>query len=354
MEDKHITNITKLTQNFISLIKIQVKTTNLREKAYNKLQECKALYNNLSKKNNKKVLLFCLDAFFFQYKTFTIEMENLDKFRSLMNNRLYCDYYKLYNLILTYVNKNKDELCIEHTAPKSLPIYKELEPFEQYKIEDIKEVHNNIIILLNSLYLIYNNKCKERDQYNEKHHVGFTISNLLNTLTYESNVLLQQICLYVDYLAFFHISHKKQMKRLTCKYSDFYNDMEENLQCTNTYTIEDIDDTDGIFDPMMSDGEDNNDNDNDNNIDLIHQWCCNNLTINPGNHDTLVNTPETSSIEDTNNTPETSSIEDINNTPEPSSTEDTNNTPEPSSTEDTNNTPEPSSSEDTNNTPEPS
>ena len=55
MEDKHITNINKLTQHFSSLIKLQAKTTNLREKSYNKLQECKSLYNDLSKKNNKKV-----------------------------------------------------------------------------------------------------------------------------------------------------------------------------------------------------------------------------------------------------------------------------------------------------------
>jgi hypothetical protein len=301
MDETHIVNINKLKHNFQSLLKLQKNITDVRATAHKKLQECKQVYNDLSKKNNKKVLLFCLDAFFFQYKTFTLEMEHLDKFRALLNNRVYCDYYKLNQLIVEFIKKNKAELDIEETETKSFPVYKELEPFQEYKPEDIRDIHNNILFLLNNLYNKCQEKYKERDSYNEKHQVGFTISNLINTLTYEINILLQQIRLYIDYLAFFHISQKKQMKRLSMKFSEFYDDMEANLQCTTTYTIDDIEEVDDTLSSTYDDKEFNG-------VENVHQWDCNNMPF-----DVALDVPANTPIQTPVNTPVVKSIVQPNN-----------------------------------------
>ena len=301
MDETHIVNINKLKHNFQSLLKLQKNITDVRGTAHKKLQECKQVYNDLSKKNNKKVLLFCLDAFFFQYKTFTLEMEHLDKFRALLNNRVYCDYYKLNQLIVEFIKKNKAELDIEETETKSFPVYKELEPFQEYKPEDIRDIHNNILFLLNNLYNKCQEKYKERDSYNEKHQVGFTISNLINTLTYEINILLQQIRLYIDYLAFFHISQKKQMKRLSMKFSEFYDDMEANLQCTTTYTIDDIEEIDDTLSSTYDDKEFSG-------VEGVHQWDCNNMPF-----DVALDVPANTPIQTPVNTPVVKPIVQPNN-----------------------------------------
>jgi hypothetical protein len=306
MDETHIVNINKLKHNFQSLLKLQKNITEVRTTAHKKLQECKQVYNDLSKKNNKKVLLFCLDAFFFQYKTFTLEMEHLDKFRALLNNRVYCDYYKLNQLIVEFITKNKAELDIEETETKSFPIYKELEPFQQYKPEDIRDIHNNILFLLNNLYNKCQEKYRERDSYNEKHQVGFTISNLINTLTYEINILLQQIRLYIDYLAFFHISQKKQMKRLSMKFSEFYDDMEANLQCTVTYTIDDIEEVDDTLSCTYDDKEFDG-------VENIHQWDCNNMPF-----DVALDVPTNTPIQTPVNTPVVGPVKQIEDNDEKS------------------------------------
>jgi hypothetical protein len=306
MDETHIVNINKLKHNFQSLLKLQKNITDVRTTAHKKLQECKQVYNDLSKKNNKKVLLFCLDAFFFQYKTFTLEMEHLDKFRALLNNRVYCDYYKLNQLIVEFIKKNKAELDIEETETKSFPIYKELEPFQQYKPEDIRDIHNNILFLLNNLYNKCQEKYRERDSYNEKHQVGFTISNLINTLTYEINILLQQIRLYIDYLAFFHISQKKQMKRLSMKFSEFYDDMEANLQCTVTYTIDDIEEVDDTLSSTYDDKEFNG-------VENVHQWDCNNMPF-----DVALDVPTNTPIQTPVNTPVVGPVKQIEDNDEKS------------------------------------
>jgi len=81
-----------------------------------------------------------------------MEMEHIDKYRALMNNRMYCDYYKLYNIIITHIKENRADIDVTELELKSYPAYKDLEPFQEYKIEDIKEIHANILFLINQIY----------------------------------------------------------------------------------------------------------------------------------------------------------------------------------------------------------
>ena len=61
---------------------------NLKNEIHQELTSLKKVYTELSNKNKKKVFLFCLDSFFFQFKTFMMEMENIDKMRIMLNNRV--------------------------------------------------------------------------------------------------------------------------------------------------------------------------------------------------------------------------------------------------------------------------
>jgi hypothetical protein len=175
-----------------------------------------------------------------------MEMEHIDRFRTLMNNRMYCDYYKLFHIILNYIKENRAELDISELELKTYPLYKDLEPFSEYKIEDIKEIHANILHILNKLYGITVEKLDNIDHYNEKHHVGFSISNFLNTLSYENKLLQEQIHLYVNYMSFFHISQKRQLSRLHVRMQDFYREVENNINVNKTFSIEDIGDEDRL------------------------------------------------------------------------------------------------------------
>jgi len=205
-----------------------------------KLKHLKTIYNELLKSNTKKIFLFCLDSFYFQYKTFAIELDNIDRFRVLMNNRMYCDYYKLYNIVLANIKENFTEISIADNETKSFPPYKDLEPFQEYKLEDIKDIHSNILVLINKLHLQSVEKKYNIDHYNEKHHIGFSISNFINTLEFENRLLTEQTSLYVNYVSFFHISQKKQLQRLFSKMNDFYKEVEDNININQTFSIDDI------------------------------------------------------------------------------------------------------------------
>ena len=246
MSHSHAFQIDKLKANFDNIITLKREISKIKKVVSDKLNELKKVYNDLIKTNSKKIFLFCLDSFYFQYKTFAMEMEHIDRFRALMNNRMYCDYYKLYGIIMAYIKENREDLDIEELEMKSYPAYKDLEPFQEYRIEDIKDIHSNILILINKLYQKTSVRNDDIEHYNENHRVGFSISNFLNTLDYENRLLREQITLYVNYISFFHISQKKQLIRLFARMQDFYKEVDDNININRTFSINDIGDEDRL------------------------------------------------------------------------------------------------------------
>jgi len=241
MSQNHSYDIEKLKVNFANLITIQKNITKTKTTLGEQITQLKSVYNDLIKANNKKIFLFCLDSFFFQYKTFLMEIDHIDKTRTMINNRMYCDYYKLYNIIINHIKESRIELSKEDLEIKSFPVYKDLEPFQEYKIEDICDIHENILYLINKLYTQSTNKNEDINNYSENHRIGFSISNFLNTLEYENRLLQEQITLYINYVSFFHISQKKQLMRLFSKIQDFQKELEENIHLNMRFSIDDID-----------------------------------------------------------------------------------------------------------------
>jgi len=238
--------IEKLKTSFDNIITLKKEISKVKKVVTEKLNELKVVYNDLIKSNGKKIFLFCLDSFYFQYKTFAMEMEHIDRFRALMNNRMYCDYYKLYGIILAYIKENREDLDVDELELKTYPTYKDLEPFQEYKIDDIKDIHSNILLLINKLYLKSSVRSDDIEHYNEHHKVGFSISNFLNTLDYENRLLREQTTLYVNYISFFHISQKKQLNRLYTRMQDFYKEVDNNININRTFSINDIGDEDRL------------------------------------------------------------------------------------------------------------
>jgi len=229
----------KLKSSFKNIIAIKREIGNTKDHVNTKLGEFKKLHSEMIRDNNKQIFLFCLDSFYYQYKIFAMEFEHIKKLRAILNNRMYCDYYKLHNLIVKF--------CKEHINEESLnihtfPVYKDLEPFQEYRIEDILLIHDSILQLINTLYLETVNKEDAILHYNDNHKVGFSISNFLNTLSHENTMLQDKIKLFVNYISFFHISQQKQLKKLHSRISDFYKEIDENINVNYTFSIDDIKD----------------------------------------------------------------------------------------------------------------
>ena len=201
-----------------------------------KIEQLKLLYQDLIKTNNTKIFLFCLDSLHFQYKLFLMDYDSMENTYRFVMNRMYSDYYKLYNIIALEMNE-KGFIEIKR---KSFPQYKDLDVLREYKIETIIEIHNEILSVIDQLYAKYRDATSGIENYVETKKSVVSISNFLNTLKYKNGLLENQIMLYINYISFFHFSQKKMLVRLYSKMVEFNKSIDEYSNINNIISIDDI------------------------------------------------------------------------------------------------------------------
>jgi hypothetical protein len=148
---------------------------------------------------------------------------------------MYGDYYKLYNIIMMQTKEKNIDLP---NAPDSakIAIYKDLEPFREYKIEDIQEIHKTILTLMNDLYSYYTNSEKRKNDYSDNTNVGSSISNFLTTLEFENTLIREQMSLYINYIQYFHSSQQNYLAKLYTKMDMFQREIDEDILNNNRKT----------------------------------------------------------------------------------------------------------------------
>ena len=228
----------EFVKEFEKIINIYNKANDYRTEIDNNIEKLKKIYQELTEMNKRKDILFCLDSFFFQYKIYLTEFKNLENLRILFGNRLYCDNYKLYNLMLNDIKEN--EILEEGSyVIQKYEIYKDLEISKEYDIENIKKIHKDIILLITALYEKYTKNTNYVNNYNKENKVGFAISNYLNTVSYENQMLLGKISLYKNYIKFFDDFHIKNFNKLILDYENFKNDMLNDLKSDKFMYVQD-------------------------------------------------------------------------------------------------------------------
>ena len=225
-------NFDKIKTDFNEITLINTELDSKKVVINEKLEQLKTTYNNLIKANNKKIFLFCLDSFYFQYKVINIELDNLTRFSTLITNRMYGDYYKLYNIIIAQIS-DKNIRIKSASENKKFQIYKDLDPFHEYTIPQISEVHDAILEVILDLNRHYNQLEQSTYNYSANNHVGISITNFINTLEYENVLIREQINLYINYLSFFHASHKKHLTKIYHQFKTFEMEIEHDLETNN-------------------------------------------------------------------------------------------------------------------------
>ena len=239
LQEEMEANIEKIVANFETNIQYNIiNISNTIKVVKNKIQILRDIYIDLIDKNNhKQIFLFCLESFNFQNKTLLYESDHIHKTFIILLNRTYCDYYKLYNIIL----KLFDEYKLENKTQKKHPEYRDLEVNTEYSLEEISNIHDDVIYL--ACVLI--DKYKESEalicKYKTKSKTGIYIVNLINTIEYDNAILKDQIDLYINYLFFFQDTQTTYLSKLNNKIVGFLNEIEEDINLQD-----DIDESVGI------------------------------------------------------------------------------------------------------------
>lgn len=223
--------IFKLKNDFLQVKGVVDKIVEIKSSIKHKLTRLKEIHSDLIKDNDTKpIFLICLESFHFQYKVMSVDTSNLHRNFLLYTNRTYCDYNNLYNLLQKVFNT----YGIDIPTTTMHPSYDDLDPFTEYKLDDIYLAHDNAIELLMCLI------CKLREneitvkKYKIKSQTGIRIENFIKTLEYDNKVLRDQIELYTNYFDFFQKTQNKYFNKLLEKIVSLQEEIDDDIELHET------------------------------------------------------------------------------------------------------------------------
>jgi hypothetical protein len=251
----------KLKTDFNNIINVRTTVKNIFDILQIRINKLKKLYEEFIKNNKTQMFVFGLDSFNFQSKLIDIEYDDMKRIFLAINNRMYCEYFKLYKIIIEYITVTViDKKIIEMVKTNNYPIYKDLEPYKEYKFEIILDIHENILNLLSILISTLNNKENELLLHKNKQSIGLNIDNFITTFNYSIIVMREKIIMFITYIEFFHKLHTKYLKRFANKIQLMYNHINNDIHFDETSieenndkkNIDDIDDIDDIINEPKS------------------------------------------------------------------------------------------------------
>ena len=232
------TRLVKLKSEFNDIINIRNIVKNVFDTLQIRIDRLRQIYAEFIKTNKSEMFVFGLDSLHFQSKLIDIEYDDMKRLFLAINNRMYCEYFKLHKIIVEYISKNvTDKKVSDLVKITNFPIYKDLEPFKEYKFEIILDIHENILNLLGILISILNNKENELTIHKTKQKIGLNIDNFITSFNFNISVMREKITMFITYIEFFHKMHSKYLKRFSNKIQLMYTHISNDIKLDDSVEI---------------------------------------------------------------------------------------------------------------------
>ena len=233
--------ISDLKMDFTNVVDLKNENIKIFETMEGKITQLKNIYTEFIKNNKQQMFIFGLDSFHFQGKLIDLEYEDMKRLYAAITNRIYCEYFKLYKIVVDYILENiqddKKTLDLINVNINSYPVYKDLEPFKKYEFDVIHNLHEAIIILLNSINNFLQLKENDLKVHQIKNAIGLNIDNFIHTFNYNNAVLREKLVLFITYTEFFHKLHTKYFKRFTTKMQLFMSQINHDIKFEDSVEI---------------------------------------------------------------------------------------------------------------------
>jgi hypothetical protein len=229
--------LTQVKRNFTEVKEIRNQIKSLLEALSGKIEKLKALYVDFISRNSKNLDIFGLDSFHFQNKMLDFEYKHMMSNFTLISNRMYGGYYKLYQLIVQYAKENiadKSVLDACQIGKKSFPRYKDLEPDKVYDFDVVLDVHHTVVNIITEMDTYLTSKEDELKSDRARSDHGLNIENFIHAVVYKNTLLKSQIELFTNYVLVFHKYHSKYLRRFRLKLMFLYKQIDSDVDLEQT------------------------------------------------------------------------------------------------------------------------
>jgi hypothetical protein len=186
----------------------------------NKLKTLNALHADLVKTHIDSNYRLGLDSFHFQNRLIQLENDSMKTIFTYIDNRIYCEYYKLYKIICEYItNELNDKLFSDKlgTTYKKFPNYKDLEPTKVYDFNTTQEISSSIEYFISEFKEYIIGKKHDLEVEERKANSGINIHNLVNEQAYKIRLVEEKTNMFMRYLNTFNTHHTNYFNRLLSK-----------------------------------------------------------------------------------------------------------------------------------------
>lgn len=226
--------------DFNTIKRLRTDLNNIFTEIDTKLNVLTHIYTDMVKTHVDKNYTLGLDSFHFQNKLIQMEYDNMKNVFNFIENRIYCEYYKLLKMLYDFINKEikdkeiVDKLLITH---KHYPPYKDLEPTKIYDFNITTEINNTINNIIKGLknYLI--GKKEELNEKKQHSKMGINIDNMIHEQQYNVIILEERINMFENYLNTFGSHHSKYFSRLTIKVKLMLGVVNEDFHLKNSKSL---------------------------------------------------------------------------------------------------------------------
>lgn len=222
-------NQLELKNNFNQIKGLRENVDNLLHGLTERVETLTNIYNDMLTRNLSQTTND-LDSFHFQTKLINIELSNSKNMSNIIQNRMYCDYYKLFKNVLKFLTENtKNKNTVAIYENKSYPIYKDLDITIPYDFDIIIELYNDILLMLEVLNDDLQNRENILKQQKIKRDTGLNIDNLINTYSFNNNNLRNRLDLFIQYLKIYNSFHSKYLTGFAIKTKLFYGQVNRDI-----------------------------------------------------------------------------------------------------------------------------
>ena len=197
-----------------------------------KIKQLYDIHNTINKTHNDEIYKFGLDSFHFQTKLIKLDLTHLKGVFCVIDNRIYCEYFKLYHIIAQYIGSDA-ELCSNITTTfidKKFPTYKDLEPNKVYDIGITSDIYTTIQGIINDMSQYLNDKRSKLDAIENSHvRRGMNVNGLIIEGNYKIRILDEKIKGFKQYVETFNIHHIKYLDELSTKTEMTNNMMNDDI-----------------------------------------------------------------------------------------------------------------------------
>lgn len=235
-------NTTVVSENNFNVMKqLRIELNNIFIEIDEKLKVLNKIYSDLVKTHQDKNYTIGLDSFHFQNKLIQLEYDNMKQVFIFIDNRVYCEYYKLHRILYDFINKEiKEKIIVDKLLImyKKYPIYKDLEPMKIYDFNVVIEINNTIHNVINDLKLYLEEKKQELNDKKKSSEMGINIHSILHEQLYNNIILEERIHMFENYLNTFASHHSKYFSRLTIKLKLMLGIVNEDFHLKNSKSLE--------------------------------------------------------------------------------------------------------------------